>query len=35
MTPLKAITGSGKIAASIVDEPGCSDGPLCKYAIES
>ena len=29
MTPLKAITGSGKIASSITSAVGCADGPAC------
>lgn len=30
MTPLKAISGSEKIASSVTAEPGCFDGPSCK-----
>ena len=29
MTPLKAITNSGKIASTVTSAVGCADGPTC------
>ena len=35
MTPLKAIMNSSKIASTITNATGCTDGPYCKLAWHS